>query len=444
VSKALTPTAVHNAKAGNVRREVPDPGCRGLRLVIQTTGTKSWVYRYRFAGKPKKLTIGPFYPGEDQPETVALGLPVTLAGARKLAGEAALQVARGIDPAGVKIRNRAAARESAERDTVEAVARRFVLEHAKARNRSWLQAARLIGLKPDADDPAKLVRRKDGGEVLSKWGSRPIQSITRRDVNDLLRGIVARGAPVTSNRVLAHARKMFAWAVSEDIIQMSPFAGVTRKADETPRDRYLRDDELRLVWKAAGSLEYPWRQFFRLLILTMQRRNEVAGMRRSEIRAEDRLWIIPAERAKNGQEHEVPLTDAAMAILDSCPEIGRGGFILTRYGTAGLSGFSKARLDIEVEILKIQRAEAMERGENPDTVGPLENWTLHDLRRTGSTGLAALGVNIVVAEKLLNHKSGALQGVAATYNRHKYADEKRAAMEAWSAHVLSLQGKSNG
>ncbi|MBB1089795.1 integrase arm-type DNA-binding domain-containing protein [Rhodopseudomonas palustris] len=438
MSKGLTPVTVRNAKPGAARREVPDGGCRGLYLVIQPSGGKSWVFRYRASGASRKLTIGPVYIGDDEPGSVALGRPVTLAGARKLAGEAALQVAKGADPAGERVRDRKSAREIAERDTVEAVARRFVLEHGKARNRSWVPTARLIGLAPDKNDPTKLIRVKGGGEILSRWGHRPIREITRRDVNDLLRAIVVRGSPITSNRVLAHVRKMFNWAVGEDIIPTSPCIGVTRKADETPRSRYLRDDELRLVWQAAGALEYPWRQFFRLLILTMQRRNEVAGIRRSEIRADDRLWIIPADRAKNGIEHEVPLSDAAMAILESCPEIGREGFFLTRYGAAGLSGFSKAKIEIDAAILTIQRTEAVASGENPDAVTPLENWTLHDLRRTGSTGLAALEVDIVVAEKLLNHKSGSLRGVVGTYNRHHYSDKKRAAMEAWTAHVLKV------
>src|SRR5258708_25171033 len=150
---ALTPFSVKSTKPGLHRREIRDPGCRGLYLVVQPAGAKSWAFRYRFNGKPKKLTIGPVYLGKDEPEEAALDHPNTLAGARKLAGEAALQVAKGIDPAKHKKREQLQARLRAEnselldRDTVEAVARLFVEKYAKANTRetSWLETARLIG-----------------------------------------------------------------------------------------------------------------------------------------------------------------------------------------------------------------------------------------------------------------------------------------------------------
>ena len=159
----LTPVTVRNAKPGPDRKEIPDHGCRGLYLVVQPSGVKSWVFRYRFAGKPKKLTIGPVYLGADEPEQAMLDQANTLAAARKLAGEAALQVAKGIDPARAKIREREEARKRAEntvltdRDTVEVVAKRFIEKYAKVKTResSWQQTARLLGVPVLSKSPAK-------------------------------------------------------------------------------------------------------------------------------------------------------------------------------------------------------------------------------------------------------------------------------------------------
>lgn len=452
MAKVFTPKSVRSAKPAEVRQEIADAGCKGLYLVIQPGGSKSWAFRYRLVGSTKKLTLGPAYLGDDEIAQPALDQANTLAGARKLAGEAALLVAKGIDPAKQKFATRERARQYAEgavqadRLTVEVLAKQFIRDHAMKRTResSWRQTARLIGLQPDPTEPAKMVRAATGGEVLSKWGKRPAHEITRADVNDLLRSIAARGSPITSNRVLAAVRKMFNWAVDEDLLAVSPCGGVKRKADENSRDRKLSDDELRLVWKASGALGYPFEQFTKLLILTLQRRAEVAGVRRAEVNVTARLWTLPRERAKNDVEHEVPLSDAALRVLESSKNIGEAGFYLTRYGEVGLSGYSKAKLELDAEILNIQKAEAVARGEKPDAVVALPRWTWHDLRRTGASGLAALGCEIVVTERVLNHISGALAGVAGVYNRFQYADKKRAALDAWAQHVLGLQTVKNG
>ncbi|MGB3271805.1 MAG: integrase arm-type DNA-binding domain-containing protein [Xanthobacteraceae bacterium] len=446
MAKALTSVSVKNAKPGNGRREIPDPGCKGLYLVVQPSGAKAWAYRYRFAGRPKKLTLGPVYIGDDEPDEAALDQANTLAGARKLATEAAQQVARGNDPAKAKKREKAAARRRAEnaelrdRDTVEAVARQFIDKYARRHTResSWVQTARLIGFKPDPDDPKKLVRTTSGGEVLSEWGDRTVHDITRRDVLDLLDGIVSRGSPVTANRVLAAIRKMFNWAVARDILPTSPCAGVKPPSAEQSRDRVLTDDELRLVWKGCDAIGEPFGPLVKALILTLQRREEVAGMRRDELRPQDRLWVIPAARVKNGQEHDVPLSDAALALFEARPRIGKAGFMFTVNGTTSVSGYSRAKDRLDAEILKIQQTEAKERGENPDEVKPIPHWTLHDLRRTGASGMARLHIDLPVIEKILNHTSGSFRGVVGVYQRHSYADEKRKALEAWARFVDSI------
>jgi integrase len=389
------------------RREIPDPGCRGLYLIVQPAGSKSWAFRYRFNGRPKKLTIGPLHLGTEEPSQAALDQANSLAGARKLASHAASQVALGVDPAKDKKQEKKKARQRAEnselldRDTIEAVARLFIEKYAKQKTRpsSWLQTARLIGLKPDPEGDDKLVRSESGGEVLSQWEDRTVHQISRRDVNDLLDRIVSRGSPVTANRVLAAIRKMFAWAVSRDIVSVSPCAGVSPPTAETSRDRVLSDDELRLIWRAAYAIGWPFGPMVQTLILTLQRRDEVAGMSRRELRPQDRLWVIPRERVKNGQEHEVPLSPATWALLDGLPKTGKAGLVFSVTGGTQVSGFSRAKERLDAEIVKLQKSDAIQRGDVAAAVEPIPHWTLHDLRRTGATGMARLGINLPVIEK---------------------------------------------
>ncbi|MGX9431777.1 tyrosine-type recombinase/integrase [Bradyrhizobium sp. LeoA1S1] len=446
MAKGLTTYGVEHAKPGAQRREIRDANCRGLYLVVQPAGAKSWCFRYRFNGKPKKLTIGPVYTGKHEPEIVALDHPCTLAGARKLATEADHMVARGIDPAVAKkrekreARQRAAHAEQLDRDTVEAVARIFIERHAQRQTRrtSWLETARLIGLKPDPAGAGKLIRTESGGEVLSQWGDKTIHEITRRDVNELLDRIVSRDSPVTANRCLAAIRKMFSWAVSKDIIQHSPCEGVARPHKETSRDRSLSNDELRLVWRAADVIGGTFGPLTKLLILTAQRRDEVADMKRAELRLQEKSWVIPKERAKNRKEHEVPLSELAMTIIEGLPHIGRAGFLFTTTGETPVSGFSRAKQRLDAEILKLQRADAIAHGEDPDAVEPLAPWTLHDLRRSAATGMARLGIQQQIVERILNHVSGSFAGVTGIYQRYDFLPERRAALAAWASHVQGV------
>jgi integrase len=441
-AQPFTSLSVKSKRPKAERQEIPDPGCKGLYLVVQPAGAKSWAFRYRFSGKPKKLTIGPVYLGKEEPEEVRLDRPNTLAGARKLAGEAALQVAKGIDPAKHKKREKHQARlraenaESLDRDTVEAVARLFIEKYAKAntKKRSWIETARLIGLKPSRSDPSKLVVTEKNW-VLSQWRSRLVHEITRRDVHELLDRIVAMGSPVAANRVLAAIRKMFSWAASRDIITVSPCIGVRPPTGETSRDRVLSDDELRLIWRAADTIGWPFGPMTQLLALTLQRRNEVAEIDRSELRWQDKLWVIPKERVKNSQEHEVALSPAALRIFEGLPKIGKSGLVFTVTGDTPVSGFSRAKRRLDAEILKLQKADAALRGDDPNEVRPIPPWTLHDLRRTGASGMARLGIQLPVIEKILNHTSGSFKGVAGVYQRYSYSDEKRVALDTWARFV---------
>ena len=412
MAKDLTIKALENLKPGVARREVPDGHTRGLFYVLQPTGAASWAYRYRFAGKPKKLTIGAF-PAID------------LKAARELASDAAKAIARGDDPAATKQAAKITAREATHetRDLVEKVVETFIERYAKEHTRSWRETERML--------------KK---EIVEPWKGRRLSNIGKADVHDLLDKIIDRGAPISANRILAALRRMCSWSVERDIIKVSPCDGVKAPSAAVSRDRVLSDDELRIVWGAFEKTGWPFGPLARLLVLTGARLREVAEMRWSEVDHAAKTWTIPKERAKNGVAHEIPLSGAALQILESLPRIdgGKGapGFVFTTTGRTPVSGFSRAKEQFDVAILDATRAAK---------ITELEHWTLHDLRRTGASGMAGLGIAPHVVEAVLNHRSGTIRGVAAVYNRYSYGAEKRAALEAWSRYVETLvSGKPAG
>jgi integrase len=181
----------------------------------------------------------------------------------------------------------------------------------------------------------------------------------------------------------------------------------------------LSDDELRSVWNAAGAMGSPFGPFVQLLILTGQRLNEVAGMAWSEIDLTSGAWTLPRGRVKNDKGHEVPLSAPATDIIRKIPKVNGCDLLFTTNGKRPVSGFSKAKIAL-------------------DEKSGVEGWTFHDLRRTMASGMARLGVGLPVIEKILNHSSGSFRGVVGVYQRHSFADEKRAALDLWGAHVARL------
>lgn len=366
---------------------MPDGALPGLYLVVQPSGAKSWAVRYRANGKPAKLTIGR-YP--------AIGLPT----ARDLARAALRSVAQGRDPGREKKEARAA-----KVDSFKAVAAQFI-ERCKRANRPRT-----------AEETERLLRL----HVLPQWSGRAISEITRRDVLEILDRVVAGGAPVAANRTFTAVRALFNWAIERELVTGSPCAGVRKPTAERPRDRVLNDAELSLVWKASESVGWPFGTMVQLLALTGQRRDEVARMAWREVNFDGRLWMLPRERVKTDQPHDIPLSDAAVNILQSVPKIAGSPYVFTTIGSAPASNYSegKRRLDALLPV-------------------DMPAWRLHDLRRTVASGMARLGVNLPVIEKVLNHTSGSFAGIVGVYQKHSFADEKRAALDAWGRHVASL------
>ena len=284
---------------------------RGLYLVVQPSGSKSWAVRYRYGGRSRKHTIGS-YPVFD------------LKTARDNAGKLLRAVSEGRDP------------EHRRSGSVEDVVAQFLERHCKDyRPRSLKETERLLRLN-----------------VLASWHGRKLDAITRADIRSMLARIKA---PVTANRVHSVTRKLFNWAVENDIIASSPVTGVRPPSQETSRDRVLTDDELRKIWRAAP--EGPFGTILKLAILTGQRRSEMSGMEWAEIDGD--AWTLPKERTKNGRQHEVPLSRQAMALLKKLPRIS-DRFIFSLNGTTPFNGFSKSKARFD-ETVKIS------------------DWTIHDL-----------------------------------------------------------------
>jgi integrase len=313
-----------------------------------------------------------------------------------------------VGAAGFAAEGRDPAREKAERraskpDSFEMVATQFIEKYAKRKHGpKYLEATE------------GMFRR----HVLPRWRSRGIESISRADVRDLVQRI-AEDAPIAANRTYEVIRKLFNWSIEQDIVAVSPCAGLKPPSDETSRDRVLSDSELRLVWHAAKDMGPPYGPTVQLLALTGQRLSEVANMEWSELDFENRLWVLPRERVKNGVCHEVPLSARAVAVIRQVPRVG-DQFVFSTNGRAPASNFGKNKRRLDALL--------------PD----MPQWVLHDLRRSVASSMAKLGVNLPVIEKVLNHVSGSFAGIVGVYQHHTFADEKRAALELWGTHVEHL------
>lgn len=400
MTKALTVASVERIGTPAKRLEVPDAVLPGLFLIVQPSGAKSWALRYRHRGMTRKLTIGRY--------------PVfELGEARAKAREALQAVAAGRDPCGeLRERRRAAMAVDPDHDLVSVQVENFLARHVRKTSKA-----------ANAAD----VERRFRKYVLPHWSRKRVQEVSRRDVIELLDGIVDSGAGITANRTLATLKTFFTWLVDRSAIEQSPCARVKPPAPETSRDRVLSDDEIRLLWKVADDLGVPYGAFLKVLLLTAQRRDEVAQMTRAELVAPD-LWTLPAERSKNGLAHDVPLSGPVAAILSDIPQTGSRGYLFTISGQQPFTAYSDVKRRVDARMAALNG-------------GPVPGWTFHDARRTAASGMARLGIAVNVIESVLNHRSGQVSGVAGIYNRYAYQTEMRRALEAWGGHVMGLVGE---
>lgn len=412
----LTDAAIRRLKPPDSGRlEYWDTQTRGLGLRIGAAGNRSWVMLLRILRNGRwvqqRLTLGR-YPG------------LTLAQAREKARAALALAGEGENP-GAAVRAERQAKVEASRHTFAAVRDDFLLKYRGRGNR-----------RPAPRTLAEM-QRVLSSDLFADWGEKPLVKIERRDVLDVLDVLLDRGVEVMANRTLAYLSMLFGWSVERGILTANPAAGIKKPGHEASRERVLSASELVAIWHASepthtGDLFGP---IVRVLLLTGQRRDEVGGLRWSEVDIDGALWTLPAARAKNHREHLIPLAAPVLAILAERRAEQRAMRMETDLVfTSGIrraeapdqtpapfSGWSrsKARLDGRAQLA--------------------EPWTLHDLRRTCVTRLGEdLRIPPHIVEALVNHVSGARSGVAGTYNRALYLDERRAALEAWARYLGQL------
>jgi integrase len=385
----LTKATVEGVKLAQGKSEtiIFDEALPGFGLRIRAGGKRTWIAQYRLGSKQRRVTIGTV-------ETLDAGE------ARDRAKDALAKVQLGADPQEEK----AAARAQAA-VTFGSVVDSYLRRYAAKR------------LKPGTlTDVERYLRRH--------WASLsrlPVQKVTRANVAARLAQIEDESGGFAANRARAALGSLYAWAIAEGLADANPVVGTRKPANEIARDRVLSDDELNLIWRHAGKGDFG--AAVCLLILTGQRREEVAAMTWAEIDLEGATWRIGGERTKNGRPHEVPLSHAAVAILGSRARVDGRALVFGSHGP--FSGWSKAKAALDARI-------AAELGRAPAA------WRLHDIRRTVATRLADLGVQPHVIEAVLNRISGHKAGVAGVYNRSAYAAEKRAALALWASHVTAL------
>lgn len=276
-----------------------------------------------------------------------------------------------------------------------------------------------LQLKKSGPETRRLLEK----DVLPAWGKKRVQDVTRRDVVLLLDSIRAR-APITANRVHGALGRAFNFAAERGIIVDSPCTRI-RKPIEKPRERVLTDNEIQAFWHGLESVDiYPaTRLALRLILLTGQRPGEVAGMAWAELDAE--WWVIPSGRMKNGIEHRVPLTGLADELLEDARSYsGEKAHVFASSHKGG---------DASITVRSLARSVSRHRQE----MGIETPFVPHDLRRTVRTRLAEIGIEDVVAEKVLGHQ---LQGILKVYNRHSYDTEKRTALQAWESRLRKILG----
>ena len=375
----LTDISIKNLKPGATRREIPDQHQRGLYCIVQPTGAKVFAVRYRFDGRPRKLT---------------LQAGISLAAARKEAADALYQVQQGKDPAIAKARAKEE-RRAAAADTLEAVAAEFFRR-----------------------DGAKLRTGKDWQHDLARLafptlGGRPIASIRRKEIVRLLDDIEDTSGPGMANTVLAITRRVMNWHATRDDDFRTPIVRGMRRYKEPPRERVLDDDELRAVWRAADSTPGPFGYCIKFLLLTACRRDEATHLPWSEIVGDD--WFLAAGRNKTKVNLKRPLSRAALALLDKVPRLAGSNFVFTSDGRR-LGGISRRKKEF-------------------DEACGVTAWTVHDLRRTSRSLMTRSGTISEHAERCLGHK---IRGVEGVYNRYPYRDEMLLAYEKLSTLIEQI------
>ncbi|MCH9650812.1 MAG: integrase arm-type DNA-binding domain-containing protein [Deltaproteobacteria bacterium] len=378
----LTDRKIQSLQAGHHQTDYWDRNLPGFGVRITPRGRKSFVVMYYARGGKRRMTLGPY--------------PIlSLAEARQRARAVLHDVVTGNDPQAQKQALRKA-------ESFEQLAAEYMERHAKAKKRSW------------KEDGRNLER-----DLLPYWKGRKAREIVRRDVILILDRIVDRGAPIMANRVRALISKIFNFGIGRDIVEYNPTIGVPRPGKERQRDRVLTEGEIRTIWQTLDdleSLDQVMAATFKMRLLTAQRGIEVVTLRWKHIDGD--WWTIPADVAKNGLTHRVPLSPQTHSLLDELHPI-----------TGGTPWVFASQRRPGTHITAVQKA--AERIVRASGV----TFVCHDLRRTAASFMTSMGISRLVVSKILNHVES---GVTAVYDRHSYDAEKRRALVRWGGRVESM------
>ncbi len=408
-----------------------DDEVRGFGALATKSGSVSYFVEYRLGGRTapnKRMSLGKH--GVLTPDQ-----------ARKLAKEKLGEVAKGVDVADQRKEKRAQHTGLTFAQSLE----KFLEVHAKP-TRYWLEK-----------------RQRMLGPDLKKLHGKPIRSITHAQVEETLETVKVRNS--SAHRLLfADLRPFFKWAKKRVPLDANPMADADAPAPAKKRERVLEDHEIKAFWQAAGGMEWPFSSVYKLLLLTGARREEVAGLRWTELDFDEGIWTLPAHedfvfkrkrrdeaelvqgRTKNTREHRVPLASLSLALLDrvavdkakadtGCPLDAELVFSTT--GTTPPSGFSKAKHRLDLRMAELLGSEWDAKSEE-FVGGKFKAWRLHDLRRTCATGMENLGVDTRVVEAALNHVSGTKAGIVGVYQRSQHREAVKDAFDAWGAYVEQL------
>jgi integrase len=362
----------------------------GLRI---RNGKRTWIFQYKIGERQHRMRLG--------------GPELNCDQARRLAqvqkGEVSkAKLGHGVDPAITREKTKAEAKPTTKGKTLGSLIADYL-------------DAKVSALRPRSYNETRRHLEKH----FAPLHSLALSNIQRADVAARVREIAKASGPVAANRSRASLSAMFTWAIGEGLCDQNPVAGTNKQEENGPRERSLSDAEVATVWLAAPDNDYG--RIVRLILLTGCRRKEISSLQWPEIDLKEKTITLPGERTKNKQTHVVPLSDAAIAILKDIPQRANRNFVFG-IGRGGYSGWanSKAAFDKTVNV---------------------NEWTLHDLRRTVRTGLGKLGIQPHIAEATLNHLPPKL---IRTYDRNTYETEKRDALDKWAAHLKVAVAQTTG
>ncbi len=380
------------------RLEVSDTKCVGLRFRLSSHGHASWIYQKRIKGKGKRThTLG------------AWPKPVSLSQARALGFQLQAEAARGIDRVEVAKEERA----KAEVERAQAVSCREVLNNYRDLHLSTIRTG---------DE-----RYRQISTALAQLMDVPFSKITRRDIQAAVDRKAQEGRRPYANRIRAALIAFANWAFLRGYADEPIGAGIGKATKERARDRVLSLDEVRDIWRSTLDMGDLWGPFFRLMILTGQRRGEVSRLRWSEVDFSKCLVTKPGSETKNGRPHKTHLSHPAILELKQRESRrSESDFVFSADGSRPVANPSHAKKRLD-ELLP----------------NDFEAWRIHDIRTAMATALANAGEAEAVVDRILNHSASgsAPSAVARVYNQSEQLPQRARALDRWADLVTKHQSK---